>query len=167
MVHEGWWSQKYRHPTGEHAELWAKIGLLFHNTGRRPEHVTVLFTNSHMEAEDVVHRAGSSWMTVGNAAADTLAGEGAIIARIPEAVRTDILEKERVLYLIRMRILRSHPDAMEAEKTLQENPPNGRHQRPGARGRREAVVIGESTAAAAADPPPPSPASVSEYSIGS
>eukprot|EP00959_Pyramimonas_sp_CCMP1952_P040403 844845-Pyramimonas_sp.AAC.1 len=63
-------------------------------------------------------------MTVGNAAADTLAGEGATIARIPEAVRTDILEKERVLYLIRMRILRSHLDAMEAEKTLQENPPN-------------------------------------------
>eukprot|EP00959_Pyramimonas_sp_CCMP1952_P362510 7591727-Pyramimonas_sp.AAC.1 len=25
MVHEGWWPLKYRHPTGEHAELWAKI----------------------------------------------------------------------------------------------------------------------------------------------
>eukprot|EP00959_Pyramimonas_sp_CCMP1952_P083156 1737906-Pyramimonas_sp.AAC.1 len=46
MVHDGWWSQKYLSPSGEHSELWGKIGLLFRDTTRRPEHVAVLFTNS-------------------------------------------------------------------------------------------------------------------------
>eukprot|EP00959_Pyramimonas_sp_CCMP1952_P062600 1308896-Pyramimonas_sp.AAC.1 len=54
MVHDGWWSQKYLSPSGGHAEFWAKIGLLFRGTSRRPEHVTVLFTSSHLEAEGVV-----------------------------------------------------------------------------------------------------------------
>eukprot|EP00959_Pyramimonas_sp_CCMP1952_P245353 5128000-Pyramimonas_sp.AAC.1 len=96
MVHDGWWSQKYLSPSGEHPELWANIGLLFRGTSRRPEHVTVLFTNSHLEAEDVVvRRAGPGWMAAGSAAADVPVGEGATVARIPESARANIMEKER------------------------------------------------------------------------
>ncbi|CAK0843101.1 unnamed protein product [Prorocentrum cordatum] len=72
----------------------------------------------------------AGWMAAGSAAADVLAGEGAAVARIPEPVRADILEKERVPYLTRMRIIRSHIDAMGAEKQLQPSgDQTGRHPR--------------------------------------
>eukprot|EP00959_Pyramimonas_sp_CCMP1952_P268136 5606520-Pyramimonas_sp.AAC.1 len=56
-----------------------------------------------------------------------------------------------------MTIPRSHLDATEAEKAMQQAPLHDRHQRRGARGRREVMVIGEPAVAAPVDPPPPPP----------
>eukprot|EP00959_Pyramimonas_sp_CCMP1952_P135967 2844594-Pyramimonas_sp.AAC.1 len=57
---------------------------------------TVVFTHSHLEAEDIVVRQTEpSWGTYGNTAADVVAGEDAALARVPEGTRASIMEKER------------------------------------------------------------------------
>ena len=109
-VVSGWFAGQHLRPWGDDADLWAEV-----RDAAEGRSVTVLFTNSHLNANDVVQGRGVSWLVYGNAVVDDLADFAASEARLPQAVRSRVLLHERRAHLVRLRLLRAALDSMGAE----------------------------------------------------
>ena len=94
----------------------------------------VLFVYSHQEAKDIVAGRIPPLLAVGNTVADHLAGEGAKMCRLPESVRSRVVQAEYQAHLVRMRILVSTLQTLEAEQALSLGAPRrARVRQPGPR----------------------------------
>eukprot|EP00959_Pyramimonas_sp_CCMP1952_P428561 8976271-Pyramimonas_sp.AAC.1 len=71
-----------------------------------------------MSAREVLQRGWDSWLVIGNACVDVLAGSAATMARVPEADRFRVHQVERKARLVRRRLLRVGLDSIQASQAI-------------------------------------------------
>ena len=77
--------------------------------------VTVLFTNSHLDENDLAAGRSTRCLVLANTVADEMADWAAKQIRIPAHHRQRVLLQERRACLVRMRLLRASLDCMLKE----------------------------------------------------
>jgi hypothetical protein len=86
----------------------------------------VIFVYSHLEAKDIVAGRAPPLLVAGNAIVDHPAGVGASLCRVSEADRARVAQVEHMAYWVRLRILASTLQTLEAEQNLSSDGAQGR-----------------------------------------
>ena len=130
----GGYSELFRRPEGPRADLWREVGKLLLRQARHPNSIVIFQVPSHLEAREYLARRIPSWLVLGNACVDVLAGAAAAHARVPQASRHQVMSIEYKAMLVRRRLLRVGLDSIRA-----------------------AQMSGEAGAPVRSGPPPPPP----------
>ena len=129
-VCSGWYANNPANPCGANADLWFLIGKTVREK-REVLAITVVFVHSHQEAIDMCDGRTPAPFILGNAVADELAGIAAKQVRVAADVRARVYKTERMAHCVRMRILLSTLEVIEAEK--EHEGPRPRMRQPGPR----------------------------------
>ena len=113
----GWHQGKWRDPSGPDADLWWRIGRVLQERGSSLS-CSVLFVHSHLEGEDIVRGVAPRHLVHGNTIVDSFAAVGADVARLAETERARVHNIERQAFAVRMRILQSTLEAIQAEERV-------------------------------------------------